>query len=102
MRRRCDAFTDTSQGGKLKTSPAALTSPAGPGPFPAMLDMWGMGGGLMEYRAALLASRGYASLALAYIGHKDLPGDPKRMNVGDLYFQVGGLLGLLLSLPPCL
>lgn len=44
----------------------------------------------MEYRAALLASRGYTSLALAYIGHKDLPGDPKRMNVGDLYFKVGG------------
>lgn len=47
----------------------------------------------MEYRAALFASRGYASLALAYIGHKDLPGDPKRMNVGDLYFKVGGCWG---------
>lgn len=47
----------------------------------------------MEYRAALLASRGYATLALAYIGHKDLPGDPKRMNVGDLYFKVGGCWG---------
>lgn len=64
-----------------------LFMPPGPGPFPAMLDMWGMGGGLMEYRAALFASRGYASLALAYIGHKDLPGDPKRINVGNSYFR---------------
>lgn len=41
----------------------------------------------MEYRAALFASRGYASLALAYFGHKDLPGDPKRVNVGNSYFR---------------
>lgn len=47
----------------------------------------------MEYRAALFASRGYATLALAYIGHKDLPGDPKRMNVGNSYFRVGAWLG---------
>lgn len=63
-------------------------SPAGPGPFPAMLDMWGMGGGLVEYRSALCLSRGYASLSLAYIGHKDLPGPKNRMNVGDSYFKV--------------
>lgn len=43
----------------------------------------------MEYRAALLASRGYATLALAYIGHKDLPAPPNRMNVGTSYFRVG-------------
>ncbi|TDH14330.1 hypothetical protein EPR50_G00041290 [Perca flavescens] len=64
-----------------------LFLPPGPGPFPAMLDLWGMGGGLVEYRSALLASRGYASLSLAYIGHKDLPGSPDRINVGDSYFE---------------
>lgn len=80
-------------GRQLEASPTALISPAGPGPFPAMLDMWGMGGGLMEYRAALFASRGYATLALAYIGHKDLPGDPKRINVGNSYFRVGAWWG---------
>uniref|UniRef100_A0A3Q3AWH5 Uncharacterized protein n=1 Tax=Kryptolebias marmoratus TaxID=37003 RepID=A0A3Q3AWH5_KRYMA len=58
-----------------------------PGPFPAMLDMWGMGGGLPEYRASLFASRGYASLSLAYIGHKDLPGRPNCLTVGDSYFK---------------
>lgn len=53
-----------------------------------MLDLWGMGGGLVEYRAALFASRGYASLSLAYIGHKELPAPHNRMNVGDSYFTV--------------
>ncbi|XP_068598073.1 peroxisomal succinyl-coenzyme A thioesterase-like [Brachionichthys hirsutus] len=66
---------------------ATLFLPPGPGPFAAMMDLWGFGGGLMEYRAALFASRGYASLALAYKGHKDLPGPRKLMNVGDSYFK---------------
>ncbi|XP_047437859.1 bile acid-CoA:amino acid N-acyltransferase-like [Mugil cephalus] len=64
-----------------------LFLPPGPGPFPAMLDLWGMAGGLVEYRAALFASRGYASLSLAYFGHKDLPGPQNSINVGDLYFK---------------
>ncbi|XP_063331059.1 peroxisomal succinyl-coenzyme A thioesterase-like [Pelmatolapia mariae] len=64
-----------------------LFLPPGPGPFPAMLDLWGMGGGLLEYRSALLASRGFASLSVAYMGHKDLPGPPDIMSVGDLYFK---------------
>lgn len=60
-----------------------------------MLDLWGMGGGLVEYRAALFASRGYASLSLAYIGHKELPAPHNRMNVGDSYFKVNTLHSLL-------
>ncbi|XP_044034353.1 peroxisomal succinyl-coenzyme A thioesterase-like isoform X4 [Siniperca chuatsi] len=64
-----------------------LFLPPGPGPFPAMLDLWGMGGGLPEYRSALFASRGYASLSLAYVGHKELPGPQNRINVGDSYFK---------------
>ncbi|KAJ8412083.1 hypothetical protein AAFF_G00143500 [Aldrovandia affinis] len=64
-----------------------LFLPPGPGPFPAVLDLWGIGGGLAEYRAALLASRGMASLALAYFGHKDIPGPLNIINVGDNYFQ---------------
>ncbi|CAJ1057006.1 bile acid-CoA:amino acid N-acyltransferase-like isoform X2 [Xyrichtys novacula] len=62
-----------------------LFLPPGPGPFPAMLDLWGLGGGLVEYRSALLASKGYASLSLAYFNHQDLPGPKKRLNVGDSY-----------------
>uniref|UniRef100_A0A3Q3IHS2 Uncharacterized protein n=1 Tax=Monopterus albus TaxID=43700 RepID=A0A3Q3IHS2_MONAL len=37
-----------------------------PGPFPGVLDLWGGGGGLMEYCSALLASRGYAALKRVY------------------------------------
>uniref|UniRef100_A0A3P8TUV8 Acyl-CoA thioesterase 19 n=1 Tax=Amphiprion percula TaxID=161767 RepID=A0A3P8TUV8_AMPPE len=46
---------------------ATLFLPAGPGPFPGILDLWGGGGQLVEYRAALLASHGFASLALDYL-----------------------------------
>lgn len=73
---------------RCSNSPYHLCSLLGPGPFPAMLDMWGMGGGLPEYRSSLFASRGYASFCLAYVGHKDLPGPPNTINVGDSYFQV--------------
>ncbi|XP_035245201.1 peroxisomal succinyl-coenzyme A thioesterase-like isoform X1 [Anguilla anguilla] len=64
-----------------------LFLPPGPGPFPAVLDCWGMGGGLVEYRSALLASRGVASFALAYFGHRDIPGPLDAINVGDDYIQ---------------
>lgn len=42
----------------------------GPGPFPGVLDLWGGGGKLVEYRAALLASHGFAAMALDYITPK--------------------------------
>ncbi|XP_075997234.1 bile acid-CoA:amino acid N-acyltransferase-like [Genypterus blacodes] len=64
-----------------------LFLPPGPGPFPAMLDLWGMTGGLIEYRSALFASRGFASFSIAYLGHKDLPGSAKTLNVGLSYFK---------------
>ncbi|MBN3297653.1 BAAT acyltransferase, partial [Amia calva] len=74
-----------------------LFLPAGPGPFPAVLDIWGMGGGLNEYRSALLASHGFISLALAYCGHKELPEPLHTVNVGDQYFETA--MGLLDSHP---
>ncbi|XP_041636845.1 peroxisomal succinyl-coenzyme A thioesterase-like [Cheilinus undulatus] len=43
-----------------------LFIPSGPGPFPGLLDVWGGGGRVLEYRSALLASHGYVSLALDY------------------------------------
>lgn len=64
-----------------------LFLPPGPGPFPAVLDLWGLARGLVEYRASLLASHGYACMTLAYFDHDDLPGPPKRINVGDSYFK---------------
>jgi hypothetical protein len=35
--------------------------------------MFGTGGGLYDARAALLASRGFAGLSLAFFGYDDLP-----------------------------
>lgn len=75
--------TEIRQDGVVGT----LFLPPGPGPFPAVLDLWGMGGGLVEYRSALFASKGYASFSLAYLGHKDLPAPHNRVNVGDPYFK---------------
>ncbi|XP_034390282.1 peroxisomal succinyl-coenzyme A thioesterase-like [Cyclopterus lumpus] len=46
---------------------ATLFLPSGPGPFPGLLDLWGGGGKLVEYRAALLASHGIAAMALDYL-----------------------------------
>ncbi|XP_044048884.1 peroxisomal succinyl-coenzyme A thioesterase-like isoform X2 [Siniperca chuatsi] len=49
---------------------ATLFLPSGSGPFPGLLDLWGGGGYLLEYRAALLASHGIASLTLDYLTPK--------------------------------
>ena len=35
--------------------------------------MFGSHGGLLEYRAAILASHGFVRLALAFFSYKDLP-----------------------------
>lgn len=56
----------------------------GPGRYPGLLDMWGGGGGLIEYRSALLASRGYVSLALEYIK----PDELQSAELGFSYFEV--------------
>ncbi|XP_046559282.1 acyl-coenzyme A thioesterase 1-like [Haliotis rubra] len=50
-----------------------LFMPEGEGPFPGIIDMFGSTGGLKESRAALLASRGFASYALPFFGYDDLP-----------------------------
>ncbi|XP_077429723.1 bile acid-CoA:amino acid N-acyltransferase-like [Vanacampus margaritifer] len=63
---------DIRQNGVVGT----LFLPPGPGRFPAVLDLWGMGGGLVEYRSSLIASRGFASFSIAYVKHKDLTGQP--------------------------
>jgi dienelactone hydrolase len=48
-------------------------SPAGAGPFPALLVLGGSGGGMDTTKAAMLAAHGYATLALAYFGRPPLP-----------------------------
>ncbi|KAF0870899.1 acyl-coenzyme A thioesterase 6-like [Crocuta crocuta] len=52
---------------------ATLFLPPGAGPFPGIIDLFGSGGGLCEYKASLLAGHGFAVLALAYFKFGDLP-----------------------------
>ncbi|XP_056402460.1 acyl-coenzyme A thioesterase 6-like [Hyla sarda] len=51
----------------------SLFLPPGYGPFPAIIDLYGTGGGLMEHRASLLANHGFVTMALAYFSYEDLP-----------------------------
>ncbi|NXA36374.1 ACOT1 thioesterase, partial [Eudromia elegans] len=64
---------------------ATLFLPPGLGPFPALIDLYGSGGGLVEYRASLLASRGFVTLALAYMAFEDLPAMPEVLELS--YFE---------------
>ncbi|XP_054631904.1 peroxisomal succinyl-coenzyme A thioesterase-like [Dunckerocampus dactyliophorus] len=64
---------------------ATLFLPSGPGPFPAILDLWGDASQLVEYRAALLASHGFASLPLDYLTPK-MSQDTSKM-VDNSYFE---------------
>lgn len=58
----------------------------GPGPFPGILDLWGGTGKLVENRAALLASNGFASMALDYMTAR-ITLETGKM-VGNDYFEV--------------
>ncbi|KAM9376637.1 peroxisomal succinyl-coenzyme A thioesterase-like isoform 1-T1 [Pholidichthys leucotaenia] len=64
---------------------ATLFLPPGPGPSPGIIDLWGGGGQLVEYRAALLASRGFAALALDFLTPKVTIETGKA--VGNDYFE---------------
>lgn len=68
---------------------ATLFSPPGPGPYPAVIVLSGSDGGMHEEAAALLASHGYASLALAYIqGPNAAQGIPRYLvNIPLEYFE---------------
>jgi bile acid-CoA:amino acid N-acyltransferase len=57
----------------------------GEGPFPGVIDLFGGNGGLIEFRASLLASHGFASLALAYWAYDDLPPLLEKVNLE--YFE---------------
>ena len=46
-----------------------------------MIDLLGGQGGLAEYKASLLASRGFAALALAYMTYEDIPRLPPTINM---------------------
>ena len=52
-----------------------LFLPPGEGPFPSVIKLYGgiHRGQVIEDKAALLASRGFVSLSLAFFGVSDLP-----------------------------
>ncbi|XP_062285185.1 acyl-coenzyme A thioesterase 1-like [Scomber scombrus] len=62
-----------------------LFTPPGRGPFPAVLDLYTLGGGLSEKRASLLASRGFVVLTVALYGHDDMPKNIKVVHLD--YFE---------------
>ena len=71
-----------------------LFVPAGKGPFHAILDLYGGGGGLQEVRAALLSSHNFVTFALAYFSFDDLP---TQLEVELEYFLEA--IDFMLSLP---
>lgn len=62
-----------------------LFTPPGPGPFPAVLDLYTSGGGLSEKRASVLANRGFVVLTIALYGHDDMPKNVKEIHLD--YFE---------------
>ena len=64
---------------------AVLYIPEGKGPFPALLVLNGSEGGMNENKAALLASCGYAAMALAYSNYESLPKTIKEVPIE--YFE---------------
>ena len=50
-----------------------------------VIELLGGAGGLVEFKASLLASRGFAALALAYFDYDDLPEFPPSMDID--YFE---------------
>ncbi|XP_050964401.1 bile acid-CoA:amino acid N-acyltransferase isoform X1 [Labeo rohita] len=57
---------------KEKEIRGTLFLPPGTGPYPGVLDLWGSGGSLIEYRSSLLASHGFASMVLEYLTPNNL------------------------------
>ncbi|XP_071523497.1 acyl-coenzyme A thioesterase 5-like isoform X2 [Panulirus ornatus] len=58
-----------------------LFLPPGQGPHPLVLDMFGSQAGRTEYRASMLASKGYASLWLPYFAFKHLPNNVTTLHM---------------------
>ncbi|KAM6170690.1 acyl-coenzyme A amino acid N-acyltransferase 2-like [Rhynchocyon petersi] len=73
----------------------ALFLPPGEGPFPGIIDLFGGIGGLVEFRASLLAAHGFGVLALAYFAYEDLPRQLLEVDLG--YFEEAA--NLLLAHP---
>ena len=60
--------------------------------FTGVIDLLGGVVGLVEVKASLLASHGFATLALAYLGYDDQPFCPSSINLD--YFEEATLLSV--------
>ncbi|KAB7494653.1 hypothetical protein Anas_04983 [Armadillidium nasatum] len=69
-----------------------LFIPGGEGPFPAIVDLFGASGSLMDFRAAQFAARGIAALALAYYDYDDIPVDIPELDIEYFHDAVKYLL----------
>ncbi|VDL67245.1 unnamed protein product [Nippostrongylus brasiliensis] len=72
-----------------------LEKSSGDGPFPAIIDISGAGGGINEQKAASLASEGFCVLSLAFFQYKTLPKTLAEVDID--YFK--GAVEWLVSLP---
>ncbi|XP_059956449.1 bile acid-CoA:amino acid N-acyltransferase-like, partial [Mesoplodon densirostris] len=63
----------------------ALLLPPGEGHFPVVIYLFGGIGGLIDIRASLLTSHGFAVLALAYCDYEDLPFQLEKVDLE--YFE---------------
>lgn len=73
-----------------------LYEPAGEGPFPTVVWLSGSGGGASEGRGALLASNGFAALALATHNYEGRPDELNRLPleyISDAITYASGLHG---------
>ena len=80
---------------------------SGEGRFPGVIDLFGGLGGLIEFRASLLASHGFVALALAYFNYEDLPPQPEKTELEYFEEAVNFLLRypkvmFAFSFSPCL
>ncbi|XP_029970814.1 acyl-coenzyme A thioesterase 5-like [Salarias fasciatus] len=62
-----------------------LFIPPGRGPFPALLDLYTLGGGVAEKRSALLASRGFVVLTVSLYGRSDISNETRNIHLD--YFE---------------
>ncbi|KAM8839313.1 acyl-coenzyme A thioesterase 1-like isoform 1-T3 [Synchiropus picturatus] len=66
---------------KQQNTRGVLFTPPGEGPFPAVLDLYTLGGGVSEKRASLLASRGFVVLAIALYSYTDMPDNIQEIHL---------------------
>ncbi|TKR68077.1 hypothetical protein L596_024119 [Steinernema carpocapsae] len=69
--------------------------------FPTVIDLFGLGGGCREYRAALLASKGFAVLALALYSYRDLPKFNTLVHIEYMKEAIDWILGQPFSSSKC-